>query len=147
MKRLIFSLLCAVLACAGALAQFRVTGTVFEPTGDTAIGASIIEKGNPKHAATTDIDGNFSINVSSGKATLVISYVGMETQEVPVNDRAKIEVTLQESKTVLNEVVIVGYGTQKKSTPPVLSRLSATMCSKADPSPTPCRVFKALSQA
>lgn len=114
MKRLIFSLLCAVLACAGALAQFRVTGTVFEPTGDTAIGASIIEKGNPKHAATTDIDGNFSIYVSSGKATLVISYVGMETQEVPVNNRAKIEVTLQESKTVLNEVVIVGYGTQKK---------------------------------
>lgn len=114
MKRIIFSLICAVLCSAAAMAQFKVSGTVYEPSGDTAIGASITEKGNPKRGATTDIDGNFTINLSSPKATLVVSYVGMETQEIKVDGRSKIDVKLAESKQVLNEVVIVGYGTQKK---------------------------------
>lgn len=91
-----------------------VTGTVFEPTGDTAIGASVYEKGSEGKGTITDIDGNFTLPVSSPKATIVVSYVGMETQEVPLDGRTNIEITLKESTTLLNEVVIVGYGTQKK---------------------------------
>lgn len=96
-----------------ASAQFKVSGVVYEPTGETAIGASVVEKGKTT-GVTTDIDGNFALNISGPEATLVISYIGMETQEVPVNGRSNIEVTLSDSRTVLDEVVIVGYGTQKK---------------------------------
>ncbi|MDE6270731.1 MAG: TonB-dependent receptor [Muribaculaceae bacterium] len=115
MKRYIFAIIGMLLAVATAAAQnFTVTGTVYEPSGDTAIGASVYEKGSEGHGATTDIDGNFTLKVSSDKATVVVSYIGMQTQEIPLNGRNHIDVTLKESATLLNEVVIVGYGTQKK---------------------------------
>lgn len=97
-----------------AAAQATVTGTVYEPSGDTAIGASVFEKGHEGKGAVTDIDGNFSLRVSSLKATIVVSYIGMETQEIALNGRDKVEVRLKDSSTALNEVVVVGYGTQKK---------------------------------
>ena len=113
MKKYILTLVCMVVSLA-ALAQATVTGTVYEPSGDTAIGASVFEKGHEGKGAVTDIDGNFSLRVSSLKATIVVSYIGMETQEIALNGRDKVEVRLKDSSTALNEVVVVGYGTQKK---------------------------------
>jgi TonB-linked SusC/RagA family outer membrane protein len=95
-------------------AQSTVTGTVFDATGEPIIGASVVEKGNTK-GATTDIDGKFSIRVSKPTATLVVSYIGARTQEVALKGRTNISVTLQDESSLLNEVVVVGYGTQRRS--------------------------------
>ena len=89
-----------------ALAQAQISGQVVDATGETVIGATIVEKGNPKNAAVTDFDGNFSIKVAAGK-TLVISYVGMKTQEVPA--AAGMKVVMEDDNASLDEVVVVGY--------------------------------------
>ena len=112
MKRYLFFLFCLVSALM-ASAQATVTGTVFEPSGDTAIGASVVEKGQ-KSGAVTDLDGNFSLKVSSLNATIVVSYVGLETQEIKLDGRNHVEVHMKDGANALNEIVIVGYGTQKK---------------------------------
>ena len=97
-----------------ALAEkLTVTGTVFDQTGEPIIGATVMEKGT-QTGTSTDIDGNFTINVNSD-ATLRISYVGYDSQEIKVNGRTHLEVTLQEDNQLLDEVVVVGYGTMKKS--------------------------------
>ena len=95
-------------------ADVLVTGTVYEPSGETAIGATVMEKGQKTAGTATDIDGNFSLNVTSLKATLVISYIGMKTQEIPLEGRDHIDVHLQDDNVTLDELVVVGYGTQKK---------------------------------
>lgn len=97
-----------------ALAQnITVTGTVYEPDGETAIGVSVTQKGTTGVGVTTDIDGNFRISVPSD-AILVVSYVGYETQEVPVDGRTHIEITLTTQSKALEEVVVIGYGAVKK---------------------------------
>ncbi len=97
-----------------ALAQnIELTGTVTDATGETVIGASVLEKGTT-NGVITDIDGNFLLSVSP-KATIVISYVGYTTQEIPLNGQKNLKVTLKEDTEVLDEVVVIGYGTQKKS--------------------------------
>ena len=98
----------------GAVAQVEVTGTVFESTGDPVIGAVVKEKGNETVATTTDFDGNFSLKVKSGNATLIVSCVGMQTKEVAIAGRKNLEITLGEDSEVLDEVVVVGYGTSRK---------------------------------
>lgn len=113
MKKLLSMIACCLVAIT-AWAQTTVTGTVYEPSGDPAIGATVQEKGNPSAGAATDIDGNFTIKVSSTKATLVVSYIGMESQEVRLDGRTKVDVHMKENSTLLEEVVVVGYGTQKK---------------------------------
>ncbi len=98
-----------------ALAQrITVTGTVYEPEGEPAIGASVEVKGVPGVGAATDIDGNFSINVESD-AILVVSYVGCDSQDISVQGRTHIEVHLTTNTIAMNELVVVGYGTVKKS--------------------------------
>ncbi|MCD8385659.1 MAG: TonB-dependent receptor [Bacteroidales bacterium] len=98
-----------------AAAQSTVTGTVFDPTGEPVIGASVTEKGQTM-GVPTDIDGRFTIKVSNLKsAVLVVRYVGMDTKEVPVNGKTSIDITLSDSSVALDEVVVVGYGTQKRS--------------------------------
>lgn len=98
-----------------ALAQkITVTGTVYEPEGEPAIGASVTVQGVKDVGASTDIDGNFRIEVAPD-AVLVVSYVGCVTQSVPVNGRTQIDVKLAANSEVLNEVVVVGYGTVRKS--------------------------------
>jgi TonB-linked SusC/RagA family outer membrane protein len=96
----------------GAMAQSAVKGTVNDDSGEPIIGASVVEKGTT-NGTVTDFDGNFSLNVKSG-ATLVISYIGYTTQEVAVNGQSTINVTLKEDNALLDEVVVVGYGVQKK---------------------------------
>jgi TonB-linked SusC/RagA family outer membrane protein len=89
----------------------KVTGTVVDAMGPV-IGASIMEKGT-SNGTVTDLEGNFSLSVKPG-ATLVISYIGYKTQEISVGNNSFINVTLEEENTSLDEVVVVGYGVQKK---------------------------------
>ena len=93
--------------------QLNVSGKVIDEGGDPLPGATILEKGTT-NGTTTDISGSFSLNVSRN-ATLTISFVGYETQEIPVNNRSVIDIELVEDSEQLEEVVVVGYGAQKKS--------------------------------
>ena len=99
----------------GALAQnnIQLTGTVTDTTGETVIGASVLEKGTT-NGVITDIDGNFSLSVSPN-ATIIISYVGYAAQEIPLNGRQSLKIILKEDTETLDEVVVIGYGTMKKS--------------------------------
>ena len=103
----------------------KVTGTVSDAMGPV-IGASVVIKGTSNGVAT-DFDGNFSLNASQGQ-TLVISYIGYITKEVKIGAQAHYDITLEEDKKVLDEVVVVGYGTMKKSD---LAGSSFTMDEKA----------------
>ena len=106
----ILSMLC--LFSLGAMAQGTVKGTVIDEAGEAVIGASVQVQG-AKTGAVTDFNGNFSVQAASN-ATLIISYVGYVTETVSVNGRSDIQVTLKEDITTLNDVVVIGYGVQKK---------------------------------
>ncbi len=95
----------------GSVTQQGVTvkGVVKDAKGEPIIGATVTEKGT-KNATVTDFDGNYSLNVSSRNTVLVVSYIGFVAQEV----KAGGDVTLQEDNALLNEVVVIGYGTQRK---------------------------------
>ena len=97
----------------GALAQSLIKGTVKDVAGDPIIGASVKVQG-AKSGAITDVDGNFSVQADNN-ATLVISYIGYTTETVKVAGRNNISVTLKEDAQTLNDVVVIGYGVQKKS--------------------------------
>jgi len=94
-------------------AQMQVTGTVADNTGTPLPGANIVEKGT-MNGVTADFDGNFSIEVADVNASLVVSYIGFSTIEVPIDGQTSLSITLEESAAGLDEVVVVGYGTQKK---------------------------------
>ena len=89
----------------------KITGTVVDASGPV-IGASIMEKGT-SNGAITDLDGNFSLNVKPG-ATIVVSFIGYKTQEIAVGNQTTYNITLEDDNAVLDEVVVVGYGVQKK---------------------------------
>ena len=89
-----------------------VSGVVKDATGEPVIGASIVEKGTT-NGTITDFDGNFSLEVANG-ATLVISFIGFQTQEVVVTPGKALNITMKEDTEVLEEVVVVGYGTMRK---------------------------------
>ncbi len=91
----------------------RVTGKVTASNGEVLPGVTILLK-NTQISTTTDQEGNFAINVPNARGTLVVSYVGYAEQEINVNNRAVINITLEQSQTSLNEVVVVGYGTVQK---------------------------------
>lgn len=92
---------------------FQVTGTVLDETGQSLPGVNVIEKGTTS-GAVSDADGKYSLEVFNENAILVFSFIGYQTQEVPVNGRAVIDLTLDPDIKSLDEVVVVGYGTQKK---------------------------------
>lgn len=94
------------------ISQHQVGGTIVDDKGEPIIGATVIEKGT-KNGVTTDLDGHFSISTSSSSAVLVISYIGYDTMEVPASKAQNI--VMKENSQSLNEVVVVGYGTQKKA--------------------------------
>lgn len=97
-----------------SLAQtIQLTGTVTDTKGETLIGASVLEKGTT-NGCITDIDGNFALTVAPN-ATMVISYVGYVAQEIPLNGQKVLKVTLKDDTEMLDEVVVIGYGTMKKS--------------------------------
>ena len=93
--------------------QFKkVTGNVSDAEGPI-IGASVVEKGNAGNGTVTDLDGNFSLNVKPG-ATIVITYIGYQKQEIVVGNQSNFNVTMKTDDKTLEEVVVVGYGVQKK---------------------------------
>ena len=112
-QRLLFLVLMAVSSTM-AMAQGKVSGKVVDATGEPVIGASILVKGT-SNGAVTDFDGNYTIQSVPQGASLVFSYVGYRTQTIAVNGRGSIDVTLEEDKQMLDEVVVVGYGVQRKS--------------------------------
>lgn len=98
---------------ASAQTSVKVSGTVSDAAGEPLIGASITEKGKTQ-GVTTDLDGKYEIQVNIG-TTLVYSYIGYESAERKIAKGGTIDITLNESSTSLNEMVVVGYGVQKKS--------------------------------
>lgn len=94
------------------LSAQTVTGNVKDSGGEPIIGATVQEKGG-KGGAVTDLDGNFSINLSGGNQ-LVISYIGMKTKTVSVAGKSNINVVLEDDATGLEDVVVIGYGTVRK---------------------------------
>lgn len=112
--RKFFFLMVGLLFSVGLNAQtITVSGVVSDPSGEPLIGASILAQGTTV-GTSTNIDGEYTINVAPD-ATLVVSHVGYDTQNVPVDGRTSINVTMQENSVMLNEVVAIGYGTVKKS--------------------------------
>ena len=113
MKNKLSAFMLALFATVGTLfAQNRVVGTVTDDIGPV-IGASVMEKGT-QNGAVTDLDGNYVITVKPG-ATLVFSSIGYATQEIEVGNQSRINVLLKEDTEFLDEVVVVGYGTMKRS--------------------------------
>ncbi len=115
MKHKLLTSMLALFAIASSLyaQNIKVTGTVKDGTGEGVIGASVMEKGTA-NGAITDLDGNYAITVAPG-ATLVFSSIGYATQEIVVGGQTVINVILKEDAEFLDEVVVVGYGTMKKS--------------------------------
>ena len=105
------ALLCLLPYLAQAQGTITVSGKVVDTTGEPVIGASVVEKGTT-NGAITDFDGNFTLKVGAGK-TLVFSFIGFTSQEMPA--QAKMEVTLEEDVVDLEDIVVVGYGQQKKA--------------------------------
>ena len=95
------------------VAQVKVSGTVMDGGKEAIIGASVMERGTT-NGTVTDLDGQFSLDVSSPNAVLVFSYVGMQTKEEKLNGRSQLSVTLTDDNKVLDEVVVIGYGTAKR---------------------------------
>ncbi|GHT37350.1 SusC/RagA family TonB-linked outer membrane protein [Bacteroidia bacterium] len=116
----------------------RITGTVTDGNGEVIIGANVVEKGTT-NGVVTDIDGKFTLNVSPN-AVLTISYIGYNTQEIAVGNRTSLNISLVEDNRALEEVVVVGYGVQRKVTSTgavskvegdVLNRLNVVNTSKS----------------
>ncbi|MDR0536688.1 MAG: TonB-dependent receptor [Tannerellaceae bacterium] len=108
----ILSFLLFALAAVDAVAQSRVTGIVTGANGEAIIGANVLEKG-ANNGVITDLDGKFALTVSSG-AVLQVSYIGYIVQEVRVGNQTALHITLAEDTKALEEVIVVGYSTQKK---------------------------------
>src|SRR5258708_9346625 len=112
-KKLTLFIVILLTSCAFAWAQtITVTGIVKDDQGLTLPGVTVSVKGTT-NGTVTDVNGKYSIKVA-GDGTLVFSFVGFDSQEQPVNNRTEINVSFVATNKVLNEVVVVGYGTQKK---------------------------------
>ena len=110
-KSSILMMLMALFMSITSFAQ-GIKGTVIDENGEPVIGATVAEKSNPKNATITDFDGNFTVNVNAGKI-IQITYIGYETKEAAAKNGMTIK--LRPDNKVLDEVVVVGYGVQKKS--------------------------------
>lgn len=115
MKSKLFTSLMLMLASISMMAQapVKVSGTVVDNAGLSVIAASVVEQGNTSNGVVTDFDGNFSITVPSN-AKLVVSSIGYVTKVVEVGGNTTLAIVLEEDSELLNETVVVGYGTQKK---------------------------------
>lgn len=106
--------------------QFSVTGVVVDKQNDPLPGVTIQVKGS-NHGTVTDINGRYNITISNGNAILLFSFIGYQTQEVSVGNRRKIDLTMEETATELEEMIVVGYGQQKKeSVVAAISQINAT---------------------
>lgn len=113
MKTCLVFFLCIVASLPASAQQNTVTGKVTDVTNIGMPGVNVQVKGQPV-GTITDIDGNYTIQMSNSKGTLTFSFIGYATQEIPVNGQKTINVTLKEDSEMLDEVVVVGYGTSRK---------------------------------
>lgn len=113
MRKVLLTLTMCFALVAGAIAQQAVTGTVTDADGAGIPGATVIEKGTA-NGTVTNMDGNYTLNVSSGDAVLVFSFVGMTTIEEPVNNRSAVNVTLTVDAIGLDEVVVTALGISRE---------------------------------
>ena len=90
-----------------------VSGVVKDRKGEPIIGANIMEKGTT-NGTITDFDGKYTLKVKNAKSILVVSYIGYQTQEIPVGNGGKKDITMQDDSELMDEVVVIGYGTQRK---------------------------------
>lgn len=116
-RKISYLVLLLLFSCLGAYAQngMTVSGTVVDSHGEAIIGASVALKGSKTVGTITDLDGNFKLTVPNDKATLVVSFIGMTPQEVKVAGKKIIKVMLADDNVQLDEVIVVGYGQQKKA--------------------------------
>lgn len=112
--RKVFLLVCFYLCLGVAYGQVTVTGTVKDADNEALIGATVLESGT-SNGSVTDTEGRFTLTIADGTATLTVSYVGYSTKIVPVEGNAQLDIVLSLDEETLSEVVIVGYGTQKRS--------------------------------
>ena len=113
LKPLWFLMLLCLIPVWAFAQNVTVSGKVKDSTGEPVIGASVLEKGTT-NGIITDFDGNFNLSVGNNSA-LVVSFVGYKTQEIPVNGQTSFNIVLKEDTEVLEEVVVIGYGTARKS--------------------------------
>ena len=114
LKHFMFFLLLFVGVTAAYAQKLEVSGTIKESgTGETLIGATVLEKGTT-NGTVSDIDGNYKISVDKG-STLVFSLIGYATQEVVIENAGRLDITMEVSVTNLDDVIVIGYSTQKKS--------------------------------
>jgi hypothetical protein len=116
-KKIPYLFLLMLFGCLTTWAQqgIKVKGVVEDSKGETVIGASVVLKGNNSVGTISDIDGNFVLTVPSVRSILVVSFIGMKTQEIKVTPKGILRVILVDDTQQLEEVVVVGYGQQKKA--------------------------------
>lgn len=114
LQRLFLVALFSALAIGAAAQSKTVSGTVTDKTGETVIGASVVVKGTT-NGTITDIDGKFTISNVPDNGIIQVSFVGYKTQDIPAGGKSVFHITLEEDAEILDEVVVVGYGVQKKS--------------------------------
>jgi len=112
-KRLMIGFLVMLMPLSLLAQDIKVQGVVKDQTGETVIGATVMQKGT-SNGTVTDFDGNFSLVVPSD-ATLTISYIGFATQDIPVGGKTDFQIVLKDDSQTLSEVVVIGYGTMRKS--------------------------------
>ena len=110
--KFLFALLAMLLSVSAFAQQIAIRGVVKDASDEPIIGASVLEKGTT-NGTITDFDGNFTLKTQSD-GTLVVSYVGYQTQEVKINGKTSINITLKEDTELLDEVVVIGYGSVKR---------------------------------
>ena len=108
------ALLLALLLVTTSLSAQTVKVNVKDASGEEIIGATVQEKGNPSNGAMTNLDGDATIKLTNGNNPIVISYLGMKTQEILASGRTSINVVLEEDSKMLEDVVVIGYGTVRK---------------------------------
>lgn len=95
----------------------QISGKVFDESGEPVIGATIVLKNNPKKSTVTDVEGNFTLNVNSSNGSIMVSYIGFQTQEVKFSGNKVLDIHLKEDSQTLGDVVVTAFGaTQKKET-------------------------------
>jgi len=113
-NKLLLLTICLLIGSISTYAQNQISGLITDTTGEPLIGASILIKGT-NTGTVTDIDGKYELSLEANQKILVISYTGYEDQEITVGNRSTVDITLSESISLIEEVVVVGYGTQKRS--------------------------------
>ncbi len=113
-RRLLLTALISLFAVGGFAQDKTVTGKIIDSAGEPVTGANVLVKGTT-NGTISDINGNFTLQGVPNDATVVISFMGYQTQELPVTGRTRLEVTMTEDSETLEEVVVVGYGVQRKT--------------------------------